>query len=141
MSGAALTVTIANRLSEIDRLIGEIEAFAARLELPERLVQQTVLALDELVTNLVSYGYEAGDPGHVEVRLAVEDDHLTAEIIDDARPFDPLGVPAPDVTRPVEERPVGGLGIHLVRSLMDSARYERRPGHNRLVLTKRIVRP
>ncbi|MFO1058403.1 MAG: ATP-binding protein [Dongiaceae bacterium] len=141
MSGAVLSVTIANRLSEIDRLIAEIEAFAARLGLPERLVQQTVLALDELVTNLVSYGYEAGDPGHVEVRLAVDGDSLTAEIVDDARPFDPLSAPVPDTTRPLEERPVGGLGIHLVRSLMDSARYERQPGHNRLVLTKRIVRP
>ena len=136
----ALTTTLANDLSEIDRLIAEVEAFGARLGLPARLVQQTVLALDELVTNLVSYGYEPEARGRIAIRLAVEGDRLTAEIVDDARPFDPLAVPPPDTMRPLEDRPVGGLGIHLARSVMDSVRYERRRGRNRLMLTKRIVR-
>ena len=64
---------------------------------------------------------------------------LEAEVEDDGRPFDPLGVPAPDLQAPLPERRVGGLGIHFVRRLMSEVRYARVDGRNRLVLRKRLI--
>ena len=96
------------------------------------------VSLDEIVNNIISYGY--GDAGHHEivVRVALRHGNVEAIVEDDGRPFDPLAAPAPDLTS--KERDPGGVGLHFVRNLMDEMTYTRSDGINRLRLVKRLAR-
>jgi anti-sigma regulatory factor (Ser/Thr protein kinase) len=96
------------------------------------------LAIEELVTNCIKYGYDDSNDHTVDIVLSLEDGALRIEVIDDGRAFNPLEVPAPDMSLALENRPIGGIGIHLLRELADEMKYERRDGTNRLVLTKRL---
>jgi anti-sigma regulatory factor (Ser/Thr protein kinase) len=96
------------------------------------------LAIEELVTNCIKYGYDDSQDHTVVIVISVEAGALRVEVIDDGRPFNPLDAPAPDLSLEMADRPVGGLGIHLLRELADEVAYERRDGTNHLKLTKRI---
>jgi anti-sigma regulatory factor (Ser/Thr protein kinase) len=98
------------------------------------------LAIEELVTNCIKYGYDEAAGHGVDVVLSVDEGTLGIEVTDRGRAFNPLEQPPPDLSSAMEDRPIGGLGIHLLRQLADEMRYERRNGTNRLVLTKRIAR-
>jgi anti-sigma regulatory factor (Ser/Thr protein kinase) len=132
------SVRLHNRLLELDRLAEAVEAFGEAHGLPPKLVYQIGLVLDELLTNTISYGYRDEDEHGIEVGMAQEGDHLRFVLTDDAAPFDPLSAKAPDLASPVDTRRVGGLGVHLVRSIMDRVAYERVGNMNRLVLEKDI---
>ena len=138
MKQAPMSTALVNDLAEIDRVIELVESFGEGADLSAKVVQQAVLVLDELITNIISYGYQDGERGRIEVSLAVEDDMLTIEIVDDGRPFDVERAPPPKLGASVEQRQVGGLGIHIARSLMDSVRYEHRQDRNCVMLAKRI---
>ena len=125
-----VSFTIANQLAELQRAAGLIEAFALEHGLPTKAAFELHLALDEWLTNVISYGYEDGDPHTIRVCLQREPAGVALEVEDDGRPFDPLSVAPPDLDRPLEERPIGGLGIHLVRKVMDRLAYERRGDKN-----------
>jgi serine/threonine-protein kinase RsbW len=96
------------------------------------------LAIEELVTNCIKYGYDDPDDHTIDIVLTVDDGALRIEVIDDGRPFNPLEAPAPDTSLAIMARPIGGLGIHLMRELADQTTYERRDRTNRLVLLKRM---
>jgi anti-sigma regulatory factor (Ser/Thr protein kinase) len=96
------------------------------------------LALEEVFMNIVVHG--AGPGTRVEVSLAVAADALTMTVEDNGPAFDPLALPAPDVTASLDERPVGGLGVFLVRQTMDAVSYRRVGACNQLCMTKRRVR-
>jgi anti-sigma regulatory factor (Ser/Thr protein kinase) len=97
------------------------------------------IVLEELLTNLVKYGYaDASAPGMVDIGLTLEGNRLTIEFSDDGQPFDPLAQPAPDLDAATEEREIGGLGIHILRSLADEADYSRRGGRNVIRLVRRV---
>jgi anti-anti-sigma factor len=133
------TITVENRLSELERLGRGVETFAQRAGLSPQATFELSLAVDEVVTNIISYAYGDGDAHEIVVRLAVESGDVVVEIEDDGRPFDPLAVPAPRVDLPPAARPVGGLGMHLVRKVTDAVHYERRQERNRLVMRKQIA--
>jgi anti-sigma regulatory factor (Ser/Thr protein kinase) len=135
----AVVVTLHNRLSELERLSEAVTSFGEGHHLPEKTLYALNLALDEIVTNIISYGYDDQADHQINLRLSVGDGEVTAEVEDDGKPFNPLEAPEPDVTKPIEERQVGGLGIHLTRKLMDRLEYERRQGKNRLLLWKRVT--
>ena len=99
-------------------------------------VAKIVLAVDEAVTNVILHGY-GGRGGPVEIEVSGRPGELVIRLRDHARPFDPTGMPAPDLTGPAEERRPGGLGVHLIRQVMDQLIY-RRPedGGNELTLIK-----
>lgn len=97
------------------------------------------VALDEVLTNTVNYGFEDGNAHEILLSLAVDAGHLTIEVQDDGRPFDPLGIPAPDLDADLESRQIGGLGMHFVRTLLDRVSYERRNGWNVLKLEKQLA--
>ena len=109
--------------------------------LPDEAVLELRLVAEELLTNVAAYGHEGADEHWVSVELALQGADVTLRFVDDGRPFDPLAAAPPDLTVPVEHRPVGGLGVHLVRSLVDDAAYERVEGQNVLTLRKRVGRP
>ncbi len=96
------------------------------------------LAVEEAVANVMKYAYQKGTAGEVRINATAADGLLTIAITDDGAPFDPSQKEDPDVSLPVEERPIGGLGIFLVRQLMDSVAYQRADGKNILTLTKII---
>ena len=120
---------------ELEQIPAAVEEFAERDNWPPDLVFKLNLVLEELGVNIVNY---SGATGEIEIFLASDDDTVTIEISDNGRPFNPLDeLDTPDVAAPLEERPVGGLGVHLVRSMMDELRYSREDGKNRLAMTKR----
>ena len=119
------------------RLSEKLDAFAARQRLAPDVRRDLHLSVDEVVNNIVRHAH----PRHpdVVIEVAVVDDALEIRIADDGDPFDPTGRPDPDTTLPLEERPIGGLGIFLVRQLMSDVRYRRSRGRNRLVLRRRLT--
>ena len=136
---ARLEMTIRNDLAEIAPLGERIDEYVAGLGLPPRMAFDLNLAIDELLTNVISYGYDDGAAHAIAVRCAAAGDEITVEIEDDGRAFDPFDAPPPDLTSSIEERAIGGLGVHLVRSLTDDASYERRDGRNIVTLRKRAA--
>lgn len=99
-----------------------------------------LILLEELLTNLMKYGYpDRAEPGRAEVALAFSGSRLEIEFIDDGCAFDPFAGPPPNLDEPVEDRPVGGLGLHLLRSLTDEVSYERRNDRNVIRLSRALT--
>ena len=94
------------------------------------------LALEEAVANVISYAYPEGTDGLVTIDACVEGNKVTFVITDNGKAFDPTAKEELDVTAGVEERPIGGLGIHLIRTIMDTVNYERKGEQNILTITK-----
>ena len=134
-----LTVRLVNRLEEIERLAAAVEAFSARHHLPDAIAFAFNLSLDEVVTNIISYAFADVQEHPIEVRLRLEAGVVHAEVSDEGRPFNPIDVPTPDLDAPIDERRIGGLGIHIVREMMDSLEYAREGGRNILRLRKRVT--
>jgi len=135
----SLTLQVRNALEAIQPASRAAEAWLQEQGSPPDTGFFVSLAIEELVTNCIKYGYDDAAEHLIEIVLSIMQRVLTLEIIDDGRAFDPSSVPPPDLSRAFEDRPVGGLGIHLLRELTDSMSYERRDGANRLTLTKRIT--
>lgn len=98
---------------------------------------QLRMAMEELYVNIAHYAYPSGD-GWAEVRGSVEDGVATFTLIDAGTPFDPLAKPDPDTTLSAEEREIGGLGIYMVKSMVDEVEYEYRDGCNQLTIRKKL---
>lgn len=129
-------MSIGADLGEVARVNAAFADLVDAHIVPAPVRRSMSVALDELLTNTVSYGLpEAG--GEVTVEVALHPDRLTVTVSDNGMAFDPLGQSAPDTSLAVEERPIGGLGIHLVRQLVEDVSYQRRSGRNVVVLTKR----
>ena len=126
-------IVLGSIADEVERL-GRREGWGAALTFKVNLV------LEELATNIISYGGGEGrrDPD-IEIHIASRNDELAIEISDDGRPFDPLNdaPPAPVIDEKTEIAPVGGMGLHLVRNMMDSLSYRYEGGRNRLSMTTR----
>jgi len=138
MHEGSITIHIAADVKEIERLNKLVRQFGELHEVPSRALYAVNLALDELVTNVVLYGFEDATGKQVAVRIATKEGELVASVLDEGKPFDPLVVKSPDLNAPLEQRELGGLGIHLVRSLMDSVSYSRDADKNVLTIRKRI---
>ena len=121
----------------LDRINDAIESLSRQEDWPPDLLFTTNLVIEELGLNIINHAY-GGDEGELEIIIASEDDALTIEIIDRGPPFNLLkDAPLPDVAAPLEERPIGGLGIHLVKTMMDELDYKRERDKNHLIITKR----
>ena len=131
--------SLAPDLSGIPHLLDWVEAACAAERLPSDIAFKMMLALEEAVTNVIHYAFVGATPPHrLSVRLIAEPARLLGEVIDNGGPFDPLKEAAPDPSRPLAARDPGGLGIHLIRSVMDRVEYRREEGLNRLLLEKRL---
>jgi serine/threonine-protein kinase RsbW len=133
------TLWLHNDLSELERIAAAVERFGAARSLPQRALFEINLALDEVLTNVISYAYEDGGSHRIAVHLQLDGDDLVVEVEDDGRAFDPLAVAAPDLEQSLEARPIGGLGVHLVRRVMDVLAYRREAGKNVLTMRKRVL--
>ena len=143
MTGAGavdtLEISLVNDLRDIAGAADKIGAFCAEHGLAEEISFEVNLAVDELLTNTISYGYDDEGEHRIDLSLRLEGGTLIVEIADDARAFDPLKAPEPDLGASIEERAVGGLGIYLVRKTMDGVAYRRQDGRNVVTLTKRTA--
>ena len=127
-----------NDIQQIPRLARFVEAIASEKKLDSAVTMNLNLALEEAVTNVIMYAYPEGTDGLVDIEAIIGEKQLEIIISDSGMAFDPTARPDVDISLDAEKRPVGGLGIHLVRSLMDSVKYERKDGKNVLSLIKNI---
>ena len=137
MVGVSETLTIPG---EVGRL-AEVRAFVreeARGRLGSRVLEDLVCAVDEAVTNVIVHGYR-GVEGPVEIEVGGDAETLEVRIADRATPFDPTTAPEPDLDLPIERRPLGKMGVHLMREFADELRYTpRQGGGNEVTLIKRL---
>ena len=138
---ASVEVSLAADLGELSRLAEAVEDFGGANDLPPGTVFKLNLCFDELITNAISYGFDELDQATLSVELAVGDGAVVAVIRDNGRPFDPFTeAPEADTSLRVEDRPIGGLGVLLVRESMDDFSYERLDGFNVVTLRLKLDR-
>lgn len=136
-----LQLVLKNDSFELERLAEAFDDFADRHEVSDQARFQLQLCLEEMVLNVINYGFDddAEHEIHVDFDFQIDSRTITVNILDDGRRFDPLTeVPEPDVDAKLEDRTVGGLGVHFVRTFMDGASYHHERGKNRLTLTKNV---
>ena len=134
-------ITLKNDVREVEKLGSFVKQVAESLSFDKSLTGKLRLAVEETVVNVMEYAYPQGTTGDVNIRATSNGRRLKFIISDSGIPFNPTEVTAADTTLSAEERPIGGLGILLVRELMDSINYERINGQNVLTLTKSIHNP
>ncbi len=133
-------LTARNDLSELGRLNEFLSRFWAENHLPEDLALDAGVALEEVFANVVMHGYNDRAAHEILVRVAVENSEVVLMVEDDGIAFNPLEAPPANTSLPVGQRSIGGLGIHLVRSLMNEVEYARQNGRNRLEMRKQIAK-
>ena len=132
-----LETKLHNKLAELRRFNQTLMEFGQHHGLASTVVHDLNLALEEILTNIISYGYTDGQEHEIRVRLSVRPGEVKAEVEDDGQSFNPLAAPEPHTAKALEERTIGGLGIHLVRTLMDGLEYKRQADRNILTIRKK----
>ena len=135
---AVLELTAENQISEIPRVNAAFNAFSEQQGLPQTVATRINVIFDELLTNIVSYAFRDEARHAINIRVELSEQLLRLTIDDDGLPFNPFEAAAPDTSLPMDERETGGLGIHLVRSMVDDVSYQRRIDGNSLTLVKRL---
>ena len=131
-------LTLHNDIRQISLLPGFLEEATRDMDIDPSVTTQLNLALEEAVANVISYAYPEGTDGTVDIDAKRDGNSLSFVISDSGKAFDPTARESVDISAGVDERPVGGLGIHLIREIMDTVSYERREGKNILTITKNI---
>ena len=132
------TVRITNQRDQVDTVRKFFDEYSKENKLTEKTVHDIQMALDELLTNIVNYGYEDSDEHKIDVRFGINDDAVRVEIIDDSKPYNILEQENPDISLSVEDKPIGGLGIFLIKKLMSNVDYYTEEGKNHLVMIKEL---
>jgi len=132
---ASLNISIENRLENIGLAVEGFDAFCEENRIDNGPNQKVNLALDDLINNIISYGYKDNDVHMIDISFKRLENELIIIIEDDAMPFNPFEGEKNNIDLSIEEREIGGLGIHLVKNLMDSCQYQRKANKNMVVLT------
>lgn len=135
------SITLTNDIQQVPQLADFVDMVCEEVGMDMAVAIQMNLAMEEAVVNVMSYAYPADTVGNVTIEAVTIADQLQFTITDCGTPFDPTAKEDVDTTLSAEERPIGGLGIHLVRQLMDSITYERIDGKNVLTLRKKFDKP
>jgi sigma-B regulation protein RsbU (phosphoserine phosphatase) len=139
VSSIKSSIKIINDLKQITTAIEWFEAFAMENEMPFAFIQKINIAFDELLNNIISYGYDDDDVHEIDVKIELRGERFIIIISDDGIPFNPFKKDPPDTMLTVEERMIGGLGIHLVKKLMDEYEYKRHINKNIITLIKHNI--
>jgi sigma-B regulation protein RsbU (phosphoserine phosphatase) len=132
------TITLPNDVQAVPQLSDFIDKVCIALDIDDYTATQINLAMEEAVVNVMKYAYPVGTLGDIDIEAQADDVRLRFTITDSGKPFDPTARKEVDTTLSAEERPIGGLGIHLVRQIMDSMNYERLGDKNVLTLRKKL---
>jgi anti-sigma regulatory factor (Ser/Thr protein kinase) len=136
-----LALEIKNTFESVHSTNETVSRWLAERKAPAEIQYFANLAIEEFVTNSIKYGYEDANEHVIEVSLSLSNGELAMTLTDDGRAFNPLQAPPPDLHLAVEERPVGGLGIYLVRKMSDRMEYAREGTRNRLTFHKLFPKP
>lgn len=128
--GDTIHLSAKNDLADVLSLQDTVRDFLGRHAVQAETVFNVCLTVEEILSNTIKYGYADALPHQIAVSLTLAPDEIVLAIEDDARAFDPQSAPEPDLTLPLAQRPIGGLGLHLVRSLSSHMGYERRDDKN-----------
>jgi serine/threonine-protein kinase RsbW len=134
-----VSLELKNSLSELSTLGSSLEQFGEVLGLSSKILFEITLSIEELFSNIISYGYTDDAVHWIKVAISHEDDMIIIRLEDDGIPFDPLAAEEPDCECPIEQRKIGNLGIHLTKRFMDDIVYERLESKNILTVKKKIV--
>jgi anti-sigma regulatory factor (Ser/Thr protein kinase) len=140
MPSKNVSIKLKNRISELERLDQKLQAFGASIGLSKKYVFQINLAVDELFTNIVKYGFADNNLHYVAVTISHRDGKISIRLEDNGIPFDPAAKQTSELKDPLELCKIGGLGLHLVKKIMDDIVYERRGKKNVITLIKNIPR-
>jgi anti-sigma regulatory factor (Ser/Thr protein kinase) len=138
-AGPKLELMVPNRLSETSRVKKHFDAFAEDYGIPEKVRLKMNVVFDELLTNIISYAYQDNKEHDIKIKVELSADRLKVSMVDGGIPFNPLGVETPDTELPLEERKIGGLGIHLVRKMIDKVSYRRRIHKNVITVVEYLA--
>ena len=133
-----MTITLVNHMNELPRLTEAVAAFVAERGIRKDDGFELALVLEEIFANIVSYAFDEPGRHAIEIGLERRDGAVHVHVFDAGRPFDPRDVPPPDLAADLELRPIGGLGVHLIRTLTEDLAYERRDGINHLSFRKTL---
>jgi serine/threonine-protein kinase RsbW len=125
-----LSLTIRNEFPQLELLVASVNQFAEEQEIAPDQAYKLNLALEEMVSNIIKYGYDDSGVHDIHVAVTIDNDRIHLRLEDDGHEFNPLSLPAPDTQKPLAQREVGGLGIHLVRNMCDEVRYSRMEERN-----------
>lgn len=123
-------LVVRNEASAAGTANRSLEKFLECAQVDPAVAFPVVLALEEIVTNIIKYGYDDDGEHEIVLEARVLPEEIVLEVTDDGHEFDPLRAPPPDLDAPLEDRPVGGLGIHLLRNLAERLAYQRVRGKN-----------
>lgn len=135
---ASLAFDLKNSLAELSTLCEKLESIGEALGLSRRCLFEVNLALDELFTNIISYGFDDQSEHTIRVCISADNNLLTVVLEDDGIPFNPVARGSPTISCELEECKVGGLGIHLVKNLVDEVAY-RRCGEKNVLTLKKVI--
>ena len=135
-----MTLTLRNDIQDVPLLAAFMDEVCEAAGFNASLAMQMNLAMEEAVVNVMNYAYPVGVKGDIVIEAEDKGDSVQFDIIDGGTPFDPTAEADADTTLSAEERPIGGLGIFLVRQLMDIVSYKYKDGKNRLTLVKKKVK-
>ena len=134
---ANLTLNMEAQLNEIERIQAAVTILSQAENWPPELLYQIELVLEEIGTNIIKYGQDGEAETEIQITLTSDSKSLTLEIEDTGKAFDPFAdAPPPDLESDIPDRPIGGLGVYIVRKLMDEASYRREDGMNKVTLVK-----
>lgn len=126
-------------LGNLSKAIDFIGMSSRDLHCPDSTLNEILIACEEIIVNIISYAYHPGRKGEIEISVGgTPGVSMEITIADNGSPFDPISMPDPDTSKPIEEREIGGLGIFLVKKLMDSVHYKRESNMNVIKLGKQI---
>lgn len=131
-------IKIANDLGEISHLAETIEELCSEFNLSDETTMHINLALEEAIANIIMYAYPADEKHDIVLKVSSTSNQLIFLLTDNGVSFNPTEVPETDITLPIEERPIGGLGIFLIRSIMNEISYQRLDGENQLTMKKNL---
>lgn len=132
------SLTIPNRIDQLPAVTDFLENLGSSWNLPQKMVLSLNLVLEEALTNTILYGFDDQETHLIEINISRKNQYLSIRISDDGQAYDPTQRKDPDLNLPLEERPIGGLGIFLIKQMMDSVSYVRKNNKNYLTLKKNI---
>jgi serine/threonine-protein kinase RsbW len=132
-------ITISNRLDQLEIVANVLESISGEWDIPMNAALNLNLVLEELVTNIIFYGYNDTNEHEINILLSYHDKIVQIQIEDDGREFNPLLYTEPDTGLALDDRKIGGLGIHFVRKIMDDITYTRSDNKNIVTMKKNIV--
>lgn len=132
-------IRITNDLAEISSLAEFVEELCAELSVSDELTMNINLALEEAVANIIMYAYPSQEQHDILLRATISPSQLVFLLTDNGQSFDPTEVEDANISLSIEERPLGGLGIFLIRSIMNEVSYQRLDGENRLTMKKDLL--